>query len=235
VTTIVGLGGGFGASRLWRALLSSVPPEDVTLVVNTGEDIWMHGLRVCPDLDTVLYALSGRQDTQRGWGVVNETWHAMDTLAELGERPWFNLGDRDLAVHLFRSGRLRDKVPLSRITNQLAEGLRIHCRIPPMSDDAVTTRVHTTTGKTLHYQEFLVREHCQPDITDVVFDGAVQARCADDVLASIRSADIVVIGPSNPVASLGPMLALPEMRDTLASVRHRTAVVTPNCGIHTGQ
>jgi LPPG:FO 2-phospho-L-lactate transferase len=227
VTAIVGLGGGIGASRLWRALLSSVPPEDVTLVVNTGEDIWMHGLRVCPDLDTVLYALSGRQDTQRGWGVKDETWHAMDTLAELGDRPWFNLGDRDLAVHLFRTGRLRDNVPLSHITKQLAEALRIRCRILPMTEDPVTTRVHTTTGKTLHYQEFLVREHCQPDITEVVFDGAVQARSADSVLASIRDADIVVIGPSNPVASLGPMLALPGMRDALASVRHRTVVVTP--------
>jgi len=227
VTRIVGLGGGIGASRLWRALLSTVPPEDVTLVVNTGEDIWMHGVRVCPDLDTVLYALSGRQDIQRGWGVVDETWYAMDTLAEFGERPWFNLGDRDLAVHLFRTGRLRDNVPLSHITKQLAEALRIRCRVLPMSDEPVTTRVHTTTGKTLHYQEFLVREHCQPDITEVVFDCAAQARCADSVLTSIRSADIVVIGPSNPVASLGPMLALPGMRDTLASVRHRTVVVTP--------
>jgi LPPG:FO 2-phospho-L-lactate transferase len=227
VTTIVGLGGGIGASRLWRALLSSVPPEDVTLVVNTGEDIWMHGLRVCPDLDTVLYALSGRQDTQRGWGVKDETWHAMDTLAEFGERPWFNLGDRDLAVHLFRSGRLRDNVPLSHITNQLTEALGLRCRVVPMTDDPVTTYVHTTTGKTLHYQEFLVREHCQPDITEVVFDGAAQALCAEDVLATIRGADIVVIGPSNPVASLGPMLALPGMRDALASVRHRTVVVTP--------
>lgn len=150
----------------------------------------------------------------------------MDTLAEFGDRPWFNLGDRDLAVHLFRTGRLRDNVTLSHITNQLAEALQIHCRILPMTDDPVTTRVHTTTGKALHYQEFLVREHCQPDITEVVFDGAAQAR-PDGVLAAIRAADIVVVGPSNPVASLGPMLALPGMRDTLASVRHRTVVVTP--------
>ncbi|GAA4712232.1 2-phospho-L-lactate transferase [Phytohabitans rumicis] len=224
---IVGLGGGIGASRLWTALLARGGDIDLTLAVNTGEDLWIHGLRVCPDLDTVLYALSGRQDTERGWGVRNETWRCMDTLREIGGDQWFNLGDRDLAVHLYRTGRLRAGHPLSAITTDLARAFGIGCRALPATDAELTTRVVTADGRDLHYQEFLVREHANPKVARTYLRGPAPAEPAVGLLAHIASADAVVIGPSNPIASLGPILHLAGVREALKRVRERTVVVTP--------
>lgn len=224
---IVGLGGGIGASRLWAALLAARADVDLTLAVNTGEDLWIHGLRVCPDLDTVLYALSGRQDTERGWGVREETWHCMRTLGEIDGHQWFNLGDRDLAVHLYRTGRLRAGDPLSAITADLARAFGIGCRVLPATDAEITTRVVTATGLDLHYQEFLVREHASPQAARTYVEGPALAAPTAGLLAHIAAADLVVIGPSNPVASLGPILHLAGMREALARARDRTVAVTP--------
>jgi len=224
---VVGLGGGIGASRLWTALLARGDEIDLTLAVNTGEDLWMHGLRVCPDLDTVLYALSGRQDTERGWGVRNETWRCMQALGEIGGPQWFNLGDRDLAVHLYRTGRLRDGDPLSEITSDLARSFGIGCRVLPATDAEITTRVVTLDGRDLHYQQFLVREQANPRVARTYLRGPARAEPTAGLLADIASADLVVIGPSNPVASLGPILRLAGMRETLRGARDRTVAVTP--------
>lgn len=224
---VVGLGGGIGASRLWKALLARGGEIDLTLAVNTGEDLWIHGLRVCPDLDTVLYALSGRQDSERGWGVRNETWHCMETLNGIEGPQWFNLGDRDLAVHLHRTGRLRAGHLLSEITSDLARGLGIGCRILPATDAEITTRVMTADGRDLHYQEFLVREQATADVKGTYIRGPALAAPTAGLLAHVASADLVIIGPSNPVASLGPILHLTGMRETLKASRDRTVAVTP--------
>jgi len=224
---VVGLGGGIGASRLWQALLTPGREIELTLAVNTGEDLWIHGLRVCPDIDTVLYALSGRQDTERGWGVRNETWHCMRALGEIGGQQWFNLGDRDLAVHLYRTGRLRAGDRLSTITSDLAGSFGIGCRVLPATDAEITTRVVTADGRDLHYQQFLVREHANPRVVRTYLRGPAHAEPTTGLLADIASADLVVIGPSNPVASLGPILRLAGMRETLSGVRDRTVAVTP--------
>jgi LPPG:FO 2-phospho-L-lactate transferase len=224
---VIGLGGGIGASRLWTTLLQHDRRLDLSVVVNTAEDLWIHGLRVCPDLDTVMYALSGRQDTARGWGVRDETWQCMGVLGELAGDQWFNLGDRDLGVHLFRTGRLRAGRRLSEITADLAQTFEVGCRVIPATEAEVTTRVVTPQHRDLHYQEFLVREHASVDVLRSYVDGIGDAEPTDGLLDDIAAADLVIIGPSNPIASVRPMLLLPGMREALAATRQRTVVVTP--------
>ncbi|GEL18114.1 2-phospho-L-lactate transferase [Pseudonocardia asaccharolytica] len=229
---IVGLGGGIGASRLWRALVALVPPTDLTLVVNTADDLWMHGLRICPDLDTTLYALADRQDTQRGWGLRDESFRCMEALRDLGHDVWFNLGDRDLATHLFRTGLLRTGVALTEVTQRLAAGMGVAVRVLPMTEAEVATRVTTVDGRGLHYEEFLVREHAAPAVADV--DYAVSGEPvtpAPGVLDALRAADLVVIAPSNPVASIAPILAVPGIRDAVAEAQDVVAVTPIVSGV----
>ena len=222
---VVGLGGGIGAARLWKALLTRVAPTDLTLVVNTGEDLDLYGLRICPDLDTVLYALSGRQDAVRGWGLLDESWRAMDALRELAQPVWFNLGDRDLGTHLMRTGLLASGVPLSEVTRQLALAQGVTVRVLPMCEEPVTTRVTTEDGRDLHYQEYLVRERAQPRPVAVRYDGMDFVKGpAPGVLEAIAEADVVVLGPSNPVASLETVLAVPGVREAVAAARRVVAV-----------
>lgn len=230
MTRVVGLGGGIGASRLWRALAGQLAPEDLTLVVNTGDDLWQHGLRICPDLDTTLYALSGRQDTVRGWGVRGESWACMDALRSLldgdpaGQAVWFNLGDRDLATHLLRTGLLRDGIGLAEVTRRLAAGMGVAQRVLPVTEDEVTTRIRTADGRALHYEEFLVRDGATAPVERIAHQGAAWARPGPGVLDAIRRAEVVVLGPSNPVASIGPILAVPGIRDAVREARHVVAV-----------
>lgn len=225
---IVGLGGGVGASRLWRALLAQgLEPADLTVVVNTADDLWVHGLRVCPDVDTTLYALSGRQDLERGWGVRGETWRAMDALRELGENPWFNLGDLDLGTHLFRTGLLREGVGLAAVTQRLAAGLGVGTRVLPMTEDEVTSYVLTVSGSLLHFQEFHVARRSRDEVRNLSYRGIDQARPAPGVLAALLTADLVVIAPSNPLASVAPILALPGIREALRATAAPVVAVTP--------
>lgn len=224
---IVGLGGGVGASRLWRALLAEVDPAELTVVVNTADDLWVHGLRVCPDIDTTLYALSGRQDLERGWGVRGESWRAMDALRELGADPWFNLGDLDLGTHLLRTGLLRDGVGLAEITRRLAAGLGVGTTVLPMSEDEVASSVLTVTGSLLHFQEFHVARRARDEVRALTYRGIDTARPAPGVLEAIGAADLVVIAPSNPLASVAPILALPGVRAALGATRAPVVAVTP--------
>jgi LPPG:FO 2-phospho-L-lactate transferase len=228
VTRVVGLGGGVGASRLWTALVPALAPGRLTLVVNTADDLWIHGLRVCPDIDTTLYALSGRQDLERGWGVKGETWRAMDALRALGHDVWFNLGDTDLATHLLRTGMLRRGAPLSAVTARLAEAMGVTVRVLPMSDDDVTTRVEIVGGAVLHYEEFLVRHGAVPAVCRVLHDGIERAAPAPGVLDAIAAADVVVIAPSNPIASVQPIVDLPGMRAALAASAAMVVAVSPS-------
>jgi LPPG:FO 2-phospho-L-lactate transferase len=226
MSRIVGLGGGIGASRLWRALVDAVDPAELTLVVNTGDDLWMHGLKICPDIDTTLYALSGRQDTERGWGVRNESFRCMDALRALGHDVWFNLGDLDLATHLLRTGLLRDGIGFAEVTGRVAAAMGVPARVLPMTEQEVTTVVETDAGA-LHYEEFLVRHGVEPRVRGVRYAGAGAARPAPGVLKALATAEVVVLAPSNPVASIAPILEIPGIRDALRAARANVVAVSP--------
>jgi LPPG:FO 2-phospho-L-lactate transferase len=223
---IVGLGGS-GASPLWRLLARSAGPSGLTLVVSTASDLRLHGLRSCPDLDTTLYALSGRQDPERGWGVADESFRCMSALRDLGGDGWFTLGDVDLATHLYRTGLIGSGSTLTEVTTRLATALGVRARVLPMSDHDVTTRISTTDGRLLPYEEYLVREQAAPGVRGVRFDGIGAARPAPGVLAAIESADLIVLGPSNPVASMLPILGLPGVTKALEQRRDRVVAVSP--------
>lgn len=232
MTGVVGLGGGIGAARLWPALADWIGPANLTVIVNTGEDLWLHGLRICPDLDTVLYALAGCRDVRRGWGLRGETFRAMEALRRLGGQTWFGLGDLDLATHLYRSGRLRSGAGLADVTSALTSALGVESRLLPMTEHEVTTTISTQDGRDLHYQEFLVRDRCAPAVRAVRFAGIGQASPGSGVLAALESAETIVIGPSNPVASVLPILMLPGVREVLARRRDRVIAVSPIiCGV----
>jgi LPPG:FO 2-phospho-L-lactate transferase len=227
VAGVVGLGGGTGASRLWRVLARAVGPSRLTLVVNTAGDLRLHGLRICPDLDTTLYALSGRQDPERGWGVRDESFRCLTALRDLGGESWFSLGDLDLATHLYRTGQLGAGSTLTEITARLTAALGVRSRVLPMSDHDVTTRITTTDGRVLPYEEYLVREQAAPGVRGVRFDGIGAAAPAPGVLAAIESADLIVLGPGNPVASMLPILGLPGVTQALEQRRDRVVAVSP--------
>ncbi len=224
---IVGLGGGIGASRLWRLLASAVGPENLTLVVNTADDLWQFGLKICPDIDTTLYALSGRQDARRGWGVDGDSFRCMTALRDYSRDAWFNLGDLDLATHLYRTGLMRDGAGLAAVTARLASALGVAARILPMSEDEVTTVVETMDGRLLHYEEYFIREQCDPQLRRVHFKGLDRAAAAPGVLAAIESADLIVLAPSNPIASVLPILGLPGVRTALSGRRERVTAISP--------
>ncbi|MFI7098948.1 2-phospho-L-lactate transferase CofD family protein [Streptomyces sp. NPDC050161] len=233
MVNVVGIGGGIGASRLWLTLNDALDdgaadgPSGLTLVVNTGDDLWAHGVRVCPDLDTTLYALSGRQDVERGWGTKGETWRCMEALRGLGGEVWFNLGDTDLATHLLRTTWLRDGVGLAEVTRRLAAGMGLRCRVLPATEQPVSTQLLCTDGERRSYQEFLVRDAAGPRVHEVTYAGIPAARPAPGVLETLESADLIVLGPSNPVASLGPVLAVPGIREALRDAGCPVVAVTP--------
>ena len=224
---IVGLGGGTGASRLWRALAAADGAGPLTLVVGTADSLWQHGLRICPDIDTVLYALSGRLDPERGWGVRDDSFRCMTALAGFGGESWFRLGDLDLATHLYRTGLLRDGATLTEVTRRLARSAGLTARVLPMTDDDVTTTIVTSDGRRLPYAEYLVREQAAPAVRGVAFEGIGRAVPAPGVLAAIESADLIVLGPADPVAGLLPILGLPGVTEALRKRRDRVTAVSP--------
>ena len=227
VAGIVGLGGGRGPARLWPVLARAAGPGSLTVVASTAGDLRLHGLRICPDLDTTLYALSGRLDRGRGWGVRDESFRAMTALGELGGEAWFRLGDLDLATHLYRTGLLTGGSTLTEATARLATALGVRVRVLPMSDQDVTTRITTTDGRLLTYQEYLVREQAAPGVRGVRFAGIGTAAPAAGVLAAIDSADLIVLGPADPVAGMLPILGLPGVTQALEQRRDRVVAVSP--------
>jgi LPPG:FO 2-phospho-L-lactate transferase len=224
---ITALAGGVGAARLLRGLVGVVPPADVTAVVNTGDDTVLHGLLICPDLDTVTYTLAGMNDDERGWGLAGESWTVMDALERLGGESWFRLGDRDLATHLYRTQRLADGASLSEVTAEITTALGIGARLLPMSDDPVRTRLTLVDGPEVAFQEYFVRRQHAVAVASVRFVGAESCRAAPGVLAALTDSDIVVICPSNPVVSVGPLLAVPGIADILRQRRSRVVAVSP--------
>ncbi len=226
---IVALAGGTGAAKFLRGLTAVVPPEQVTVIGNTGDDTRIWGLHVSPDLDTVTYALSGLLDEAKGWGFKDDTFRCLATMAALGRETWFNLGDRDLATHLFRTERLDAGQRLSEVTDAIRRALGVRSRVLPASDSRVATRV-LTPGGWLGFQEFFVKEKARVEVLDVAYAGAEMASAAPGVLEAIRTATAVVICPSNPITSIGPILAVPGIGGALASTRARVLAISPIVG-----
>jgi LPPG:FO 2-phospho-L-lactate transferase len=227
-SSVVALCGGIGGAKLALGLYRVLPPEHLTLIVNTGDDFDHLGLRISPDLDTTLYTLADLANPEAGWGRRDETWTFMKTLADLGGETWFRLGDADLALHVERTRRLQAGEPLSRIAADVAQRFRIHAAIVPMSDEAVRTRVHTREG-VLAFQEYFVRRRCEPAVTALEYAGAAAARIAPQALAALNAADVaaIILCPSNPYLSVDPILALPGMRAALKAAPAPVIAVTP--------
>ena len=228
---VLALSGGVGGAKLAAGLAAVLPPERLTIAVNTGEDFEQLGLTVCPDIDSVVYALAGLNDTVRGWGVADETWHAMDTLGKLGEAQWFNLGDRDLGMHVARSWRLRAGETLSGVTARLTGELGIGARVAPMSDAPVRTQVETDAGW-LDFQHYFVREQCAPAAKAIRFAGAPGAAPSPALAEALSRDDLaaVILCPSNPFLSVDPILAVDGVRGALARCDAPFVTVSPLVG-----
>ena len=218
-----------GAARFLRGLVRRVDPRRVTVIGNTGDDEEFFGLHVAPDLDTVLYTLAGRVDPTRGWGLAGDGSRVLDAVAALGGPTWFRLGDRDLATHLVRTQWLRDDVPLSRVTARLACALGVRARLLPMTDDRVRTFVHTERGR-LPFQRYLVEGRARGRVRRIEIAGAARARPAPGVLDAFRRADAVVIAPSNPFVSVGPILAVRGVRAALRRASAPVVAISPLIG-----
>jgi LPPG:FO 2-phospho-L-lactate transferase len=225
VIRIVVLSGGVGGSRFARGVRSAAPEADLTVIVNTGDDLTLHGLRISPDVDTVLYALSGRVDEARGWGPRGDTFRCMSALEELGGETWFRLGDLDLALHLRRTELLAAGLPPSAVTAQLAKHLGVRgVSVLPMTDQCVATWVQLADeprGVWVHFQEYFVKRRTEVAIQAVQFRGLQSAQPGPGLLHAIERADLITIAPSNPFVSVGPILALPGVRDAIAAARAR--------------
>jgi LPPG:FO 2-phospho-L-lactate transferase len=229
---IVVLAGGVGGSKFLWGLDQDVDPEVVTAIVNTGDDIELHGLRICPDLDIVTYTLAGVVDSEKGWGVAGDTFACLGMLAKYGLPSWFNLGDRDLATHIFRSQALRQGRRLTEVAEHIRRVLGVRTPILPMSDDPVTTYILVSDGvlRPLHFQEYLVQRGARDEIRGVEYRGSARARATAEVLAALREAELVFIAPSNPVASIGPILAVPGIRAALRTCAAPIVAVSPVVG-----
>jgi LPPG:FO 2-phospho-L-lactate transferase len=224
------LAGGVGAARFLRGLTRVVPADEVTAIVNVGDDLTLRGLRVCPDLDSITYWLAGVVHPEQQWGRANETTVVAGELARFGVPSWFTLGDRDLATHLYRTSRLREGTPLSAVTAEIAAAFGIDVRLVPVTDDEVETRIETKEGDDLHFQEYWVRDRAAPEVAAVRFAGADTAVPAPGVLDAIRDAEVVLVAPSNPVVSVAPILAVPGVRDALTAGAAPVVGVSPIVG-----
>jgi LPPG:FO 2-phospho-L-lactate transferase len=226
---ITALAGGVGASKLLLGLYEEMDPVLLTIIVNTGDDIELHGLKISPDLDIVTYTLAGLVDPAKGWGLRNETFHALQHLASYGRANWFNLGDRDLATHIHRTALLREGKTLSQAAESIRAALRVKARILPMSDQPVPTIIDSNEGP-LHFQEYLVKRRAEPVVHGIRFSGAEVARPAPGVLEAISDAARILICPSNPLISIGPILAIPGVRGQLSARKDDVIAVCPMVG-----
>jgi LPPG:FO 2-phospho-L-lactate transferase len=220
------LTGGTGGAKFVDGLRQVIPAEEITLVVNTGDDLMWWGLYVSPDIDSITYVLSGMLSRERGWGVKNDTFLCLQAMGQLGEPTWFHAGDRDLAMHLLRSRLLSEGKTLTEATAVISKKLGVKARVLPMSDSRVETRVDTPIGE-LSFEEYFVQRWYQDPVKSVRFAGASDAEPAPGVVEAILSAEAVLIAPSNPVTSIGPILAVPGIRDALLRARGKIAAVSP--------
>jgi len=228
---IVVLTGGTGGAKFVDGLRRVVPAEELTIIVNSGDDHNWWGLRVSPDIDSILYMLAGLLSPERGWGVSGDTFHCLQTMKALGEPSWFSVGDRDLAIHLLRTQLLSDGHTLTEATRIIAKKLGVGARVLPMSDQAVETRIQTSAGE-LSFQEFFVKRRYQDKVSSVEFDGSVDAKAAPGIIEAIAAAEAILIAPSNPITSIGPILAVPGIREALINAEGKVAAVSPMIGTH---
>ena len=226
---ITALAGGIGASKLLLGLSAVMPPDEITIIANTGDDIELFGLRICPDIDTVTYTLGGVIDETAGWGISGDTFESLKWLERYGEATWFKLGDRDLATHIFRTAQLHRGRSLTEVTDYVRCALGVRSRILPMTDYYTPTRV-ITDEREMHFQEYFVRWRCEPRVRAIRFEEIESAHPAPGVESAILEADAVVICPSNPFISIGPILAVPGVRSSLENTEARVVAITPIVG-----
>jgi LPPG:FO 2-phospho-L-lactate transferase len=226
---ITALAGGVGASKLLFGLYEVIDRAALTIIVNTGDDIELHGLKISPDLDIVTYTLAGIVDPAKGWGIRGETFHALKRLAAYGRANWFNLGDRDLATHIHRTALLAEGKTLSQAAESIRTALGVKARILPMSNDPVPTVIESNAGS-MHFQEYLVKHRAEPMVKNIRFAGAQSARPAPGVLEAISEAARIIICPSNPLISIGPILAIPLVREQLRARKKDVVAVCPLVG-----
>ncbi len=226
---IVVLAGGVGAARFLQGLVQVVPQSRITVIGNTGDDRDFYGLHVSPDLDIVTYTLAGVVDETHGWGIRNDTYNTMSQLTSYGNEDWFMLGDRDLATHIHRTNLLHQGKTLSEVTENLRRQFGLDIRLLPMSDQPNATHVRTPVGL-LHFQEYMVQRHCADEVQDVLFVGANEARPAPGVLDAIKEAEAILLAPSNPIVSIGSILSVPGIHDTLHEASGMVIAVSPIIG-----
>ncbi|HQR34068.1 MAG TPA: 2-phospho-L-lactate transferase [Blastocatellia bacterium] len=224
---ITALAGGVGASKLLDGLNRAMSPEEISIIVNTGDDIEMFGLYIAPDLDIVAYTLAGVVNPDFGWGVNSDTFYCLDMLLRYADQErWFNLGDRDFATHIFRTDRLRKGQTLSQVTEQIAQTLGVKARLLPMTDTHTPTTILTTEGE-MHFQEYLVKHRAQPTVNSIRFENIESAKPAPGVAEAILESEAIIICPSNPLISIGPILAVPGTREMLKQTQAKVAVISP--------
>jgi LPPG:FO 2-phospho-L-lactate transferase len=226
---IVALTGGTGGAKLVEGLAAEIDPAELTIICNTGDDAIFHGLYISPDIDTIMYTLAGLIDPAKGWGIKDDTFNALEQLHRFGADIWFKLGDRDLATHISRTQFLNAGLRLSQVTDTIRRALGVKSTILPMSDERVETRVETPQGK-LSFQEFFVKERWLREVTAIRFDGVENSRPASRVLEAIRRAEAIIVCPSNPITSIGPILAVPGIRAALAACDTPVVGVSPLIG-----
>lgn len=220
------LSGGVGAARLLRVLSDVIDPREIAAIVNVGDDLVLHGLTICPDLDTILYTLAGLNNDELGWGLRGETWRVMDELAALGGEHWFRLGDRDLATHLYRSQRLAEGATKTEVTRELAARLGVRVDVLPVTNDTIATEFDTDRGR-LSFQEYFVRHHHDVEVSAVEIVGAAEAQATTEAMTALREATRIVIAPSNPLISIDPILQIPGVRELVQERRNDVIAVSP--------
>jgi LPPG:FO 2-phospho-L-lactate transferase len=226
---LLALTGGTGGAKLIEGLSHEVDSAELTIICNTGDDFVLHGLNISPDLDTIMYTLAGMSDSAKGWGIQDDTFSVLAQLEKLGAETWFKLGDRDIATHITRTQLLRAGLRLSDVTDKLRNNLGIKARILPMSDDEIETRIETSEGE-ISFQEYFVKQRWQPEVKKISYSGVKTSRAAPGVLEAIHDAERIVICPSNPVTSIGPILAIPGVRNALTETKAHVVAVSPMIG-----
>ncbi|MCD6470262.1 2-phospho-L-lactate transferase [Candidatus Bathyarchaeota archaeon] len=227
--TIVALAGGVGAARLLRGLMHLVPPGNLVIVGNTGDDLELYGLHISPDLDIIMYTLAGIVNESKGWGVAGDTFNCLEMLGKLGFETWFKLGDRDLAIHIIRTKMLREGMSLSQVTAQLCRMLGLRVQLLPMSNEPVRTKIISGRLR-LDFQEYFVKRGTRDEVTDVLFEGAEKARPAPGILEAIRGAERIIICPSNPILSISPILSIKQILTELRRTKAPIVGVSPIIG-----
>ena len=222
------LAGGVGAARLLEGIVKVLPPQEVHVIVNTADDSIMHGLHISPDLDTITYTLAGMNNIKTGWGLKNETWNAMDSLEKLGGEAWFRLGDKDLATHLYRTGRLSRGIGLAQTTAEITRAYDIKVNLLPMSQEKVDTIITLkNSGEEISFQEYFVKLHHAVAVSSISFSGSDNAKPGPGVIEAIEKSEKIIVAPSNPIVSIGPLLSISEIRNSLINRKKDVVAISP--------